>query len=106
MKADLLAADANGITWKFVTIPEPIQNFGTLNAEDRFEGYAAERNEILQFIDENDINNVVFMAGDFHGTIVNNLTYKLLLMENKLPLMLLKLSQVLLLLMMAYSVLR
>ena len=76
LKADLLAADAEGITWKFVTIPEPIQNFGTLNAEDRFEGYAAERNEILQFIDENNIDNVVFMAGDFHGTIVNNLTYQ------------------------------
>ena len=76
LKADLLAAQANGITWKFVTIPEPIQNFGLLNAEDRFEGYAAERNEILQFIDENNIDNVVFMAGDFHGTIVNNLTYQ------------------------------
>ncbi|MEO0835789.1 MAG: phytase, partial [Cyanobacteria bacterium J06642_3] len=76
LKADLLSAQEAGITWKFVTIPEPIQNFGTLNAEDRFEGYAAERNEILQFIDENAIENVVFMAGDFHGTIVNNLTYQ------------------------------
>ncbi len=76
LKADLLDAEANGITWKFITIPEPIQNFGLLNAEDRFEGYAAERNEILQLIEENDINNVVFLAGDFHGTIVNNLTYQ------------------------------
>ncbi len=76
LKADLLDAEANGISWKFITIPEPIQNFGLLNAEDRFEGYAAERNEILQFIDENDIDNVVFIAGDFHGTIVNNLTYQ------------------------------
>ncbi len=76
LKADLLEAQAKGITWKFVTIPEPIQNFGLLNAEDRFEGYAAERNEILQFIDENQIDNVVFMAGDFHGTFVNNLTYQ------------------------------
>lgn len=76
LQADLLAAEADGITWKFVTIPEPIQNFGILNAEDRFEGYAAERNEILRFIDENNIDNVVFMAGDFHGTFVNNLTYQ------------------------------
>ena len=76
LKADLIDAQDQGITWKFVTIPEPIQNFGLLNAEDRFEGYAAERNEILQFIDENQIDNVVFMAGDFHGTIVNNLTYQ------------------------------
>ncbi|WP_439346187.1 phytase [Vacuolonema iberomarrocanum] len=76
LKQDLLAAEENGVTWKFVTIPEPIQNFGVANAEDRFEGYAAERTEILKFIDDNDIDNVVFMAGDFHGTIVNNLTYQ------------------------------
>lgn len=76
LQQDLLAAEDNGVTWKFVTIPEPIQNFGVAAAEDRFEGYAAERTEILQFIDENDISNVVFMAGDFHGTIVNNLTYQ------------------------------
>ncbi|MEM7650106.1 MAG: alkaline phosphatase D family protein, partial [Cyanobacteria bacterium P01_A01_bin.70] len=76
LKADLLAAEANGTTWKFVVIPEPIQNFGVANAEDRFEGYAAERTELLSFIDQNEIDNVVFMAGDFHGTIVNNLTYQ------------------------------
>ncbi|MBD0337647.1 MAG: phytase, partial [Cyanobacteria bacterium Co-bin13] len=76
LKQDLLAAEQNGVTWKFVTIPEPIQNFGVVNAEDRFEGYAAERTEILKFIEENGIDNVVFMAGDFHGTIVNNLTYQ------------------------------
>ncbi|MEO1685750.1 MAG: phytase, partial [Cyanobacteria bacterium J06631_12] len=77
VKADLLEAQAAGTTWKFVLIPEPIQNFGVVNAEDRFEGYAAERTELLSFIDQNNIDNVVFMAGDFHGTIVNNLTYQL-----------------------------
>lgn len=77
VKADLLEAQTAGTTWKFVLIPEPIQNFGVVNAEDRFEGYAAERTELLSFIDQNDIDNVVFMAGDFHGTIINNLTYQL-----------------------------
>ncbi|MEO0801988.1 MAG: 5'/3'-nucleotidase SurE [Cyanobacteria bacterium J06642_2] len=76
LKDDLLDAQAGGTTWKFVVIPEPIQNFGVVGAEDRFEGYAAERAELLGFIDENGIDNVVFMAGDFHGTIVNNLTYQ------------------------------
>ncbi|MBE7380097.1 MAG: phytase [Leptolyngbya sp. SIO1E4] len=76
VKTDLLAAQVAGTTWKFVLIPEPIQNFGVVNAEDRFEGYAAERTELLSFIDQNGIDNVVFMAGDFHGTIVNNLTYQ------------------------------
>jgi len=77
LKQDLLAAQADGTTWKFVVVPEPIQNFGIVNAEDRFEGYAAERTELLKFIDDNGIKNVVFMAGDFHGTLVNNLTYQL-----------------------------
>jgi phosphodiesterase/alkaline phosphatase D-like protein len=75
LKADLLAAQEAGITWKFVIIPEPIQNFGPINAEDRFEGYAVERNELLGYIDALGIDNVVFLAGDFHGTLVNNLTY-------------------------------
>jgi len=76
LKADLLQAEENGITWKFVMVPEAIQNLGLGLAADRFEGYAAERTEILQFIDENNIENVVFVAADAHGTIVNNLTYQ------------------------------
>ena len=86
LKADLLEAQAEGITWKFVVIPEPIQNFGLAAAEDRFEGYAAERTELLQFIDENNIDNTVFLAGDFHGTIVNNLTYQTSPLEAPIPL--------------------
>lgn len=77
LQRDLLQAETAGITWKFVAVPEPIQNFGVVNAEDRFEGYAAERTELLKFIDDHDIDNVVFLAADFHGTIVNNLTYQL-----------------------------
>lgn len=77
LKADLLADQTAGVTWKMVVIPEPIQNFGVVNAEDRFEGYATERTELLKFIDDNNIDNVVFISGDFHGTIVNNLSYQL-----------------------------
>lgn len=77
LKADLLQAHNAGVTWKFIAVPEPIQNFGPINAEDRFEGYAAERTELLKFIDDNNIANVVFFAADFHGTIVNNITYQL-----------------------------
>jgi len=76
LKNDLLDSQQDGITWKFIVIPEPVQNFGAINAEDRFEGYAAERTELLKFIHENHIENVVFIAGDFHGTLVNNLAYQ------------------------------
>jgi phosphodiesterase/alkaline phosphatase D-like protein len=76
-KQDLLKAEHDGITWKFITIPEPIQNLELVGARDRYEGYAAERTELLKFIDDHNIQNVVFIAADLHGTIVNNLTYQL-----------------------------
>ncbi len=76
LKSDLLAAQAAGVTWKFVCVPEPIQNLGVLAASDRFEGYAAERTALLHFIRANGIRNVVFIAADIHGTLVNNLTYQ------------------------------
>lgn len=74
---DLASAQQDGVTWKFVFVPEPIQNLGVLAASDRFEGYAAERTQILSFIEQNGIDNVVFVAADIHGTVINNLTYQL-----------------------------
>ena len=76
LKADLSQAQTDGVTWKFVIVPEPIQNFGVVGAEDRFEGYAAERTELLRHIHQNGVQNVVFLAADHHGTSVNNLAYQ------------------------------
>jgi len=75
LKADLLKAQQEGVTWKFVLTAEPIQKLGVVGASDRFEGYAAERDALLKFIDVNRIDNVVFIAADIHGTVVNNLNY-------------------------------
>ncbi|MEO1470948.1 MAG: alkaline phosphatase D family protein, partial [Pseudomonadota bacterium] len=71
---DLLAAEQRGVTWKFIMTPEPFQNLG-LNNADSWEGYQGERVEILQFIEENSIDNVVFVAADIHATFVNQITY-------------------------------
>jgi phosphodiesterase/alkaline phosphatase D-like protein len=76
LKHDLAKSQADGITWKFVMLPEPIQNLGPVGAEDRFEGYAAERTSLLRFIKEQGIENVVFVSADHHGTVINNLTYQ------------------------------
>ena len=76
LQQDLLSAEHAGVLWKFVMVPEPIQNLGVLAASDRFEGYAAERTRLLKFIRDNAIRNVVFVAADIHGTIVNNLSYQ------------------------------
>lgn len=76
LKNDLKDAETNGVIWKFILIPEPIQNLGPAAAPDRFEGYAYERAVILDFIEEECIGNVVFISGDIHGTIANNLVYR------------------------------
>jgi phosphodiesterase/alkaline phosphatase D-like protein len=76
LKHDLASAEASGITWKFVMLPEPIQNLTIGDVQDRYEGYAAERTELLSFVNENDIDNVVFVSADVHGSFVNNLTYQ------------------------------
>ena len=76
-KQDLLAAQASGQTWKFVMLPEPIQNILPGINVDAYEGYGKERAELLKFINDNKITNVVFVAADIHTTSVNNLTYQL-----------------------------
>lgn len=76
LKNDLLDAETQGVTWKFIAIPEPIQNLGSPGAEDRYEGFAGERAELLQFIAGHGIGNVVFITADIHGTLINNLSYQ------------------------------
>ena len=61
----LLHADA---TWKIVVNEVPIQPLLVL-PYDRWEGYAAERREVLQFLRDNQIKNVVFLTTDFHANI-------------------------------------
>jgi phosphodiesterase/alkaline phosphatase D-like protein len=56
--------------YKFVVTPEPIQQM-YVNPYDRWEGYAAERTEILQFMRDNKITNVVFLSTDQHNNVLN-----------------------------------
>lgn len=76
LKRDLLAAHNAGITWKFIMIPEPAQQTGWFGGNDRWEGFAPERTEVMQFIEDNNIRNVVFVAADVHTTFINNITYQ------------------------------
>lgn len=74
LQSDLMASYTRGETWRFVVLPEPVQNLGVVGAGDRYEGYAAERAQLLNYIRTNNIPNVVFITADIHGTVVNNLT--------------------------------
>jgi hypothetical protein len=76
LQRDLFDAQQRGITWKFVIVPDPMQYLDMTAAPDRWQGYAAERTQLLRFIAEAEITNVVFITADIHGTVVNNLTYQ------------------------------
>ena len=76
LQRDLLDAQARGITWKFIVVSTPMQYLDMTGANDRWQGYAAERSALLRFIIEQGIENVVFITADIHGMAVNNLTYQ------------------------------
>jgi phosphodiesterase/alkaline phosphatase D-like protein len=71
--ADLRAAEAAGVLWKFVATPTPIQHLGSDSGRDRWEGYAHERERVLRVVRDERIRNVVFVTGDIHGYAVNDL---------------------------------
>jgi alkaline phosphatase D len=55
-------------TWKVIVNEVPIQQYYAL-PYDRWEGYAAEREQLLQFL--RDVKNVVFLTTDTHAHLVN-----------------------------------
>jgi phosphodiesterase/alkaline phosphatase D-like protein len=59
--------------FKFVLGGLPIQQYWAL-PYDRWEGYAAERTELLNFIRDNNIENVVFLATDNHANYTNEVS--------------------------------
>lgn len=66
-KSDLQASTAK---WKIVLSELAWQQFWAL-PYDRWEGYGAERNEILNFIRDEGVSNVVFLTTDNHANIFN-----------------------------------
>ena len=75
LKDTLRNAQLSGINWKIIAVSSPIDMGGEDNGKTWIGGYRAERNELLQFIADNRINNVVFLSTDDHQNRVNELTY-------------------------------
>ena len=69
-KNDLLNSTA---THKFVISELAFQQFYAL-PYDRWEGYGAERSELLNFIRNNGVDNVAFLTTDNHGTLQNQVS--------------------------------
>jgi phosphodiesterase/alkaline phosphatase D-like protein len=70
------AVKASTATWKVVVNEVPIQQFYAL-PYDRWEGYAAERERLLRFLQAT-VRNVVFLTTDTHANLVNEVRYKTL----------------------------
>ena len=75
LKQTLLEAQQNGTTWKIVPVSSPIDEGGEDSGKSWTGGYRAERNELLKFIADNHIDNVVFLSADDHQNRINELTY-------------------------------
>jgi alkaline phosphatase D len=70
------AIKASTATWKVVVNEVPIQQFYAL-PYDRWEGYEAEREKLLHFLQQN-VKNVVFLTTDTHANLVNEVRYSTL----------------------------
>ena len=91
LKATLLAAQQAGTAWKFVAVSSPIDQIGrpvplpdgkgvapgTQFADGKSwdGGYRAERHDLLRFIADNRIDNVVFLTTDDHFVRITTLRY-------------------------------
>ena len=99
LKQTLLEAHNAGTPWKFVSVSDPIDQIGPIggalaltnlpsfgpgtsyspvNADggkSYIGGYRSERNDLLRFIADNQISNVVFISTDDHQNRINELTY-------------------------------
>ncbi|MBA2332445.1 MAG: alkaline phosphatase D family protein [Actinobacteria bacterium] len=70
------AIAASTATWKVIVNEVPIQQFYAL-PYDRWEGYAAERERLLRFLQAN-VRNVVFLSTDTHANFVNEVRLRTL----------------------------
>jgi len=67
---------ASTATWKVIVNEVPIQQYYAL-PYDRWEGYAAERERLLRFLQTN-VKNVVFLTTDTHANLINEVRYETL----------------------------
>ena len=81
LKQTLLDAKTNNTAWKIIALSSPIDEIGLAapisgdGGKSWIGGYRAERNDLLKFIADNNIQNVVFLSTDDHQNRINELTY-------------------------------
>lgn len=72
----LNALETSDATFKFIVNQVPITELIAL-PYDRWEGYRAERDELLRFLGDHKIENVVFLTTDLHANIISDVRVNL-----------------------------
>ena len=83
-KQELAVAEKSGAVWKIVAISTPIEQWDATGDPDDPDndnkawigGYNAERNELLKFIADKKISNVIFITTDDHVARATKLNYQ------------------------------
>jgi len=77
IKAELAASTARfKIILNSVPITDMEDFIGQISVEDRWSGYPAQREELLQFIDDEGIEGLLWVTGDFHWGAVTHVGKK------------------------------
>ncbi len=65
----------NTTDWKIIcqqVMMAPLEIFGNAVNSDQWDGYSAQRNRLINYIENNNIENPVVLTGDIHTAWVNN----------------------------------
>ena len=75
LKDGLTSSEAQ---WKIILNSVPITDMkdllGPAIADDRWQGYPEDRSDILTFIEEEQIPNILWVSGDFHYGMVSKVS--------------------------------
>ncbi|WP_128755194.1 alkaline phosphatase D family protein [Aquimarina sediminis] len=73
LKDQLSNSDAK---WRIIGNQVMVMPWNGVPSNDAWDGYAEERERLLEYIKTNSINNVVVLTGDIHSTFVGEVKYK------------------------------
>ncbi len=61
--------------WKVIGNQVMVMPWKGVPSDDAWDGYSEERNRLLRYIKDNDINNLIVLTGDIHSTFIGEVKY-------------------------------
>jgi len=73
LKEELQASSAK---WRVIGNQVMLMPWNGVPTNDAWDGYQEEREVLLEFVDTNDINNIIVLTGDIHSTFIGEVEYE------------------------------